>query len=364
MFSDTHFHFHMLEENLQPRVLREMAVRDCFFGLDIGTHCDDLISRQDGIDKAIEKCAGIVSDDGAASDSCIASDDGALSVAGIASDGNLSGEKLKSKIKSFIRFSAGIWPAPEAIRDRKNQIEILEKMIRGAGVAGDESCRSGAGIASDEDSRSGAGAAGDGGGENSTYKKVVAIGECGLDHHWNVSGVDGRAESDFDDAMFLGEREMFEAQLDMAKRMKLPVVVHSRDAFEGTMECIKNAGYDNGIIHCFSYGIDEARAFLDRGWYLAFGGGVTYTKKSKMDAMKELLRFVPEERLLLETDAPYLAPVPFRGNPNNPLLIEHTYRFISEARNINMEELCETVDKNISRLFFKTTLKDIEFDIA
>lgn len=339
MFSDTHFHFHMLEESLQPRVLREMAGRDCFLGLDIGTHCDDLILRQDGIDKAIEKCAGIVSDDGVAS------------VAGIVSDENISGEKLKSKIKSFIRFSAGIWPAPEAIRDRKNQIEILEKMIRGAGFAGDESCRSDADISSDESCRSGAGAAGDDGWVNSTYKKVVALGECGLDHHWNVSGVDGRAESDFDDAMFLGEREMFEAQLDMAKRMKLPVVVHSRDAFEGTLECIKNVGYDNGIIHCFSYGIDEARAFLERGWYLAFGGGVTYTKKSKMDVMMELLRFVPKERLLLETDAPYLAPVPFRGTPNNPLLVEHSYKFIAESRGVSVESLCEDVDLNIKKLF-------------
>lgn len=339
MFSDTHFHFHMLEESLQSRVLHEMANRNCFFGLDIGTHCDDLISRQDGIDRAIEKCAGIVSDE-----SFEKSADGL-------SDGNLSGEKLEAKIKSFIRFSAGIWPAPEAIRDRKNQIEILEKMIRGAGVAGDESCRSDAGIASDESCRSDTGAASDGGGANSTYKKVVAIGECGLDHHWNVSGVDGRAESDFDDAMFLGEREMFEAQLDMAKRMKLPVVVHSRDAFDGTLECIKNVGYDNGIIHCFSYGLDEAKAFLDRGWYLAFGGGVTYTKKSKMDAMMELLRFVPKDRLLLETDAPYLAPVPFRGTPNNPLLVEHSYKFIAEARGVSVEGLCEDVDKNIVRLF-------------
>lgn len=348
MYSDTHFHFHMLEESLQPRVLLEMAVRDCFFGLDIGTHCDDLISRQDGIDKAIEKCAGIVSDDGAARETGIVSDESFEKSADGLCDGNFSDEKLKSKIKSFIRFSAGIWPAPEAIRDRKNQIEILEKMIRGAGIASDESCRSDAGIASDESCRSDAG---DVGGANSTYKKVVAIGECGLDHHWNVSGADGRAESDFDEAMFLGEREMFEAQLDMAKRMKLPVVVHSRDAFEGTLECIKNVGYDNGIIHCFSYGIDEARAFLERGWYLAFGGGVTYTKKSKMDAMMELLRFVPKDRLLLETDAPYLAPVPFRGTPNNPLLVEHSYKFIAEARGVSVESLCETVDENIKKLF-------------
>ena len=142
MYSDTHFHFHMLEESLQPRVLREMAVRDCFFGLDIGTHCDDLILRQDGIDKAIEKCAGIVSDDGAARETGIVSDERFNKSAEDLSNENLSGETLKSKIKSFIRFSAGIWPALEAIRDRKNQIEILEKMIRGAGIASDDGTES------------------------------------------------------------------------------------------------------------------------------------------------------------------------------------------------------------------------------
>ena len=95
----------------------------------------------------------------------------------------------------------------------------------------------------------------------------------------------------------------------------------------------------------------EAREFLSRGWYLAFGGGVTYTKKSKMEQMFELLRYVPDDRILLETDAPYLAPVPFRGSENNPLLIEHTYRFIAEARGIAVEKLCALVDENIKRLF-------------
>ena len=88
---------------------------------------------------------------------------------------------------------------------------------------------------------------------------------------------------------------------------KLPVIVHSRDAFEDTLECINNIGYHNGIIHCYSYGIEEARTFLDLGWYIALGGGITYTKKSKLEQMQELIRFIPSDRLLTETDAPYLA---------------------------------------------------------
>lgn len=282
MFSDTHFHFSMMMQEERSSILTALEDRKCFFGLDIGTHCDDLAARIEIVK-------------------------------------NSDSEK---KIKQFMYFSAGIWPAVEAIKDRENQIKELEKQILSVQELDAE-----------------------------LKKKVCAIGECGLDHHWNPSGTDGRCESDFDREVFLGEAEMFEMQLELAKKFNLPVIVHSRDAFEGTLECIKNVSYDNGIIHCYSYGLEEAKAFLDRGWYLAFGGGVTYTKKSKMEQMKELLCYVPKERLLLETDAPYLAPVPFRGKPNTPLLIDNTYNFIARMRGTSAEELSETVDENIRRLF-------------
>lgn len=289
MFSDTHFHFNILEEESRQSVLEQMAANNTFFGMDIGTHCDDLDIRQKLAFDVISKIAD---------------------------------EDKKKKATDMYYFSAGIWPAPEAIRDRKNQIVELERQIKAALDNSDQ-----------------------------FYKKVVAVGECGLDHHWNPSGVDGRCESDFDQELFDGEKEMFLMQLDLAKKYSLPVVVHSRDAFEGTVECLKDAGYDNGIIHCYSYGLEEAKVFLDRGWYLAFGGGVTYTKKAKMDAMIELLRYVPSDRLLMETDAPYLAPVPFRGQKNTPLLIEHSYKFVADARGISVDSLNETVDSNIRKLF-------------
>ena len=289
MFSDTHFHFNILEEESRQSVLEQMAANNTFFGMDIGTHCDDLARRQKLALDVISKIAD---------------------------------EDKKKKAFDMYYFSAGIWPAPEAIRDRKNQIIELERQLKAA-----------------LDN------------PNHFYKKVVAIGECGLDHHWNPSGVDGRCESDFDQELFDGEKEMFLMQLDLAKKYSLPVVVHSRDAFEGTVECLNDASYDNGIIHCYSYGLEEAKVFLDRGWYLAFGGGVTYTKKSKMDEMIELLRYVPSDRLLMETDAPYLAPVPFRGQKNTPLLIEHSYKFVADARGISVDSLNETVDLNIRKLF-------------
>ena len=294
MFSDTHFHFKMMttERGVDGlEVLSAMAARNTFFGLDIGTHCDDLAERN----------------------ACVEH-----SLAGIQND------KLAEKARNFMYFSAGIWPDVAAIHDRENQMKILRQSIEAAQSAGDQ---------------------------DTLHRRIIAVGECGLDHHWNPSGEDGRCESDFDEQTYRGERELFEAHLELARELKLPVIVHSRDAFEGTLECIKECDYDNGIIHCYSYGIEEAKAFLERGWYLAFGGAVTYTKKSKMEQMEELLRYIPQDRILLETDAPYLAPVPFRGQKNTPLLIENTYNFISQIRGISAEELSLIVDDNVRKLF-------------
>lgn len=294
MFSDTHFHFEHLTKNLLATgedILSEMARRNCFFGLDIGTRSDDLLSRESCVDRAISQIK-----------------DGVLA----------------DKVRSFMYFSAGIWPDAEAIRNRLENMRLLCEQIDAAASSSDNDI---------------------------LHRKIIAIGECGLDHHWNPSGVDGRASEDFDEKMLEGEAELFEMQIDLAKKMALPVIVHSRDAFDGTYSCIKNSGYSRGVIHCFSYGIDEARAFLDLGWYVSFAGGVTYTKKSKMDAMAELLRFIPKDRILCETDSPYLAPVPFRGSQNTPLLVEHIYTFIANARGVSPEDLSNDVDKNIQLLF-------------
>lgn len=288
MFSDTHFHFKMMvqERGLNgSEILKVMANRNCFFGLDIGTRCDDLLERVKVTREEINK---------------------------------IDDKILCEKASSFIKYSAGIWPDIGEIKDRQNAIKKLEETIKLAGEQG---------------------------------IKISAIGEGGLDHHWNPSGADGRCEDDFDEEIYLGERELFMMQLKLAQKLNLPMIVHSRDAFSDTYECIKQCGYNNGIIHCYSYGIEEARAFLDLGWYIAFGGGVTYTKKSKMEDMLALLKFVPRERLLLETDAPYLAPVPHRGESNTPVYIEHVYDFISQARGVSKEELSVTVDENIKKLF-------------
>lgn len=285
MFSDTHFHFHhLIEDGLDgAEILTQLVERNMFFGLDIGTKCDDLLRRHVQFQETFAKMQPGVRD--AASE--------------------------------MIYFSAGIWPDVDEI---KNRTKSVKKLIDSIDTFMDKT-------------------------------HLVAIGECGLDHHWNPGGVDGRCETDFDQTVYEGEKELFQLQIELAQKMNLPVIVHSRDAFDDTIDCIKNMGYHNGIIHCYSYGKKEAEKFLDLGWHIAFGGGVTYTKKTRMDEMIELLRYVPDDRILMETDSPYLAPVPLRGQINTPVFIEHCYNFVAQARGILASELSVIVDRNIRALF-------------
>ena len=285
MFSDTHFHFHhLVERGLDgAEILTQLVERNTFFGLDIGTQCDDLLRRHVQFQETFAKMQ--------------------------------PGER--DAASEMIYYSAGIWPDVEEIKNRTQAMKKLEESIETF--------------------------------MDKTH--LVAIGECGLDHHWNPSGVDGRCESDFDQSVYDGERELFQMQIDLARKMNLPVIVHSRDAFDDTIDCIKNMGYHNGIIHCYSYGKEEARQFLDLGWHIAFGGAVTYTKKAKIEEMQDLLRFVPDDRLLMETDSPYLSPVPLRGQINTPVFIEHCYSFVAQARGMMMSELSVLVDRNIRNLF-------------
>lgn len=300
MFSDTHFHFQLMQREYGVdglQVLKTMAENNCFFSLDVATKAEDLFSRYECWKNTVLQ---------------------------------IEDYETAKKACNFMYFSAGVWPDMESIHDGENKLKILKQNI-------DKFNNEKVLFLNDR--------------ELPLQKKIIAIGEGGLDHHWNPSGVDGRCESDFDKKTYEKERELFEMQLELAKEMNLPFIIHSRDAFEDTLSCIKNIGYHNGIVHCFSYGLEEARAFLDLGWYIAFGGGITYTKKSKMEKMTELLNYVPQDRLLCETDAPFLSPVPLRGTPNSPANINYVYDFLANARKMTAEQLCSVVDKNIKDLF-------------
>lgn len=301
MYSDTHFHFKSLREDeewTRASVLKKMAESGVKFALDIGTDCDDLRGRQELFEKTFALMEGGASFDAASKNAAAA-------------------------CRDFVWFTAGIWPDPDSIKNRASCVQNLRQNILAARGSSDP-----------------------------FKKKLCALGECGLDHHWNPGGVDNRSQDDFDDAMVQGERELFMAQLELAKELDLPVIVHSRDAAEQTVECVKESGYgERCVIHCYSYGLEEAKVFLDLGCVISFSGAVTYAKKSQMEEKVALLAYIPQDRLLVETDAPYLAPVPMRGKANNPTYIEWTYKFIAQARGIETEALCDAVDQNARRFF-------------
>ena len=217
-------------------------------------------------------------------------------------------------IPDFVHFSAGLWPGRAAIDRRTEAMQMLEADIQAILKRGQ------------------------------TY---AAIGECGIDRYWNHVGAIGTGTGDL-----AGEERLFKEQLALAERYGLAVIIHSRDGFKPTLRCIDEVGWHRGVIHCFSYGKKEAEAFLERGWYLSFPGTITYADNAETAAeIAELVGMVPDDKLLLETDAPYLAPQPVRREINTPLNISYTYRTASEYRHCTVEHLCEIVHRNCRRLF-------------
>jgi TatD DNase family protein len=164
--------------------------------------------------------------------------------------------------------------------------------------------------------------------------KVLAIGEIGLDYHYDFSPREV-------------QRDVFIQQLNMAGRAGKPIVIHTREAWEDTLLLLREHWSGSGIIHCFSGGPAEARQALDLGFYLSFGGVLTFPKA---EALREAARMTPEGRLLVETDAPYLAPVPRRGKRNEPAFIVETARRLAEVRGVAPERIAEVTAGNFERL--------------
>ena len=166
----------------------------------------------------------------------------------------------------------------------------------------------------------------------------MALGEIGLDYHYDNSPRDV-------------QREVFARQLRLAREEGLPVIIHSRDADGDTLEILRaeyaGAGR-GGVMHCFGGGPALAEGALGLGFYISFAGNVTF---KKADALREVARTVPLERLLVETDCPYLAPVPHRGRRNEPAYAAATARFLAGLRGVGVEELGRTTSENFARLF-------------
>jgi TatD DNase family protein len=169
------------------------------------------------------------------------------------------------------------------------------------------------------------------------HDKVRAVGETGLDHF--RTGDEGRA----------AQVESFRWHIDLAKRLDKTLVIHDRDAHDEVLEVIDQEGApDRWVMHCFSGDPDFARRCLDRGAYLSFAGTVTF---KNAQPLRNALVVVPQDRLLVETDAPYLAPHPYRGRSNASYLVPLTMRLMAEVRGNDLEELCAAVDANTELAF-------------
>jgi TatD DNase family protein len=202
-----------------------------------------------------------------------------------------------------LRFAAGLWPGKEALGDPEASLAALEAEIALEAARG---------------------------------FAIAAVGECGLDYHHMEAPPEVQAR-------------LFAMQAALAGRLGLPLIVHSRDAARETLEVlVKAAPKIPVIIHCFGYGAEEARAFLEAGFWLSFAGNLTY---KKAEPLREALALTPLDRLLLETDAPYMNPEPRRGRPSSPFDIGRTYAAAAAIKGIDEKELAAIVSANAFRLF-------------
>ncbi|MDR3189913.1 MAG: TatD family hydrolase [Lactobacillaceae bacterium] len=167
---------------------------------------------------------------------------------------------------------------------------------------------------------------------------VVGVGEMGLDYFW--------AENPTPDE----QKQAFRTQLDLAREVKLPVTVHSRDAFADTYAVLKaaNVGDFGGVMHSFTGDPEDAKRFLDLGMYISFSGIVTFKNATEIH---DALKVVPLDRLLVETDAPYLAPTPLRGKPNEPMYVKYTIDNIAEQLGMTYNEVAKITTENAHRLW-------------
>lgn len=176
---------------------------------------------------------------------------------------------------------------------------------------------------------------------NSVQKggKIVAIGEIGLDYYW-----------DKEDDVQANQRYWFERQANLARELALPMVVHSRDAAKDTLDMMKalRAEEIGGIVHCYSYSVEQAKEYLKMGFCFGIGGVLTFSNAKKL---KEVVEYLPIEAIVLETDCPYLAPVPNRGKRNSSLNLPYVAKEIAAVKGITEEEVIQITKENAKRVY-------------
>ncbi len=170
-----------------------------------------------------------------------------------------------------------------------------------------------------------------------TKEKIVAIGEIGLDYYWD------EPERNI-------QKKWFDAQIELAREVNLPMIIHSRDAAKDTLDIMKAHKSEEigGVIHCFSYGNEMAREYLDMGFYLGVGGVVTFNNAKKL---KEVVEFAPMDRILIETDCPYLSPVPNRGKRNSSLNLSYVVQEIAKIKGLDYDEVVAITEENAKKMY-------------
>ncbi|HKM22599.1 MAG TPA: TatD family hydrolase [Lachnospiraceae bacterium] len=173
--------------------------------------------------------------------------------------------------------------------------------------------------------------------KKSASEKIVAIGEIGLDYH-------------YDEPSKEIQKKWFIRQLDLARKVQLPIIIHSREAAQDTLDIMKaeKAGDIGGVVHCFSYGIEMAREYLSMGFYIGVGGVITFKNAKKL---REVVEYAPLDRILLETDCPYLAPEPYRGKRNSSLNLPYVVEEIARIKNISREEVEAVTLENAKKMY-------------
>ncbi len=169
------------------------------------------------------------------------------------------------------------------------------------------------------------------------HPKVVALGEMGLDYYWDQSPKEV-------------QKEVFRKQIRLAKKVKLPIIIHNRDATADIVHILREeqAAEVGGVMHCFTGSVEVAHQCIDMNFYISFGGPVTFKNAKKP---KEVAKEIPLDRLLIETDCPYLTPHPFRGKRNEPSYVKYVAEAIAELKGLSFEEVAQKTSDNAKRLF-------------
>lgn len=169
------------------------------------------------------------------------------------------------------------------------------------------------------------------------FEKCVALGEIGLDYYWEEPAREI-------------QREWFARQLNLAKEVQLPVIIHSREAAKETIDIMtaERAEEVGGVVHCYSYSRESAKIFLEMGFYFGIGGVLTFKNARKL---KEAVEYIPLDRIVLETDCPYLAPEPYRGRRNSSLNLPYVAKAMAELKGVDAEEICRVTWENAQRMY-------------